>query len=319
VSRRLEKHAALTVGMAPRLERCEIERDYDLFYFQCMDLTGLDYLAAVPDWRRRSRLAVCRIEEAWAAEINKYRAYNERHHAEVLRRFDLVVTGCSGGVGALAELAGPRCVYAPIGVDTLTFCPAPPVPTRSIDVFGMGRRAPATHQALLQLAHEGRIFYMFDTVNRSVLLDHKQHRFQLASFIKRAKCFVAYKGKVDMPEQTGGQEEIGFRFFEGAAGGAVVIGEAPGNGEFARQFDWPDALVPLPFGAREVAPLLAELERDQERVQRIRRQNVLGILRRHDIVHRWEEVLGRLSLEPTEPMKRRKDQLRRLTARVAEA
>jgi hypothetical protein len=30
-------------------------------------------------------------------------------------------------------------------------------------------------------------------------------------------------------------------------------------------------------------------------------------------------VLGRLSLEPTEPMKRRKDQLRRLAARVAEA
>jgi hypothetical protein len=317
LSRRLERHAGLSLGLARRMRKCKIERDYDLIYMHCMDLHYLEELAAAaPGWRQRCRLAVCRIEEAWSQEIAQHRSYYDRHYRELLSLFDLVVVGCAGGVPALAPLARDRCIYAPAGVDAPIFCPVPFAPSRSIDVMNMGRRSPHTHQAFLDLTRDRDLFYIYDTMSDCHLLDHRQHRSTLANFVKRARYFVAYRAKCDFSVQTGDQEEIGFRFFEGAAGGAVIIGDPPTSPEFHRQFDWPDAVVRLPFGSTKVAAVLDELDSDPGRLETIRHNNVVGTLRKHDWVYRWEQVLAQLGLEPTFAMKRRKEELGRMAARL---
>src|SRR5262249_28727557 len=147
--------------------------------------------------------------------------------------------------------------------------------------------------------------------------DYQQHRFKLASLIQRAKYFMVYKAKIDEPEVTAAQEEIGLRFFEGAAGGAVMIGQAPMGDEIGRQFDWPDAVIPLPFGSTDIMDLLAELDRAPDRRAAISRNNLIGTLRKHDWVYRWAAVLAHLGLEPTPAMLERKANLRRLAERIA--
>ena len=103
---------------------------------------------------------------------------------------------------------------------------------------------------------ERRIFYFYDTVRASgrrgkQLTFHvgnpAEHRLFLASVLRRSRYYLAYRSRVNEPEQTEGREEISGRFYEGAAAGAVLLGEPPRSAEFDRQFDWTDAVVRLPF------------------------------------------------------------------------
>jgi hypothetical protein len=160
-------------------------------------------------------------------------------------------------------------------------------------------------------------FYLYDTIIGSGAPDHSQHRRHLADLLKRTRFFLAYAGKMDAPEETGGQEEIGFRYFEGAAAGAVLVGAAPANPWFERLFGWRDAIVPLAYGATDPAELLAALDLSPEREQTIRRTNVVESLRRHDHVYRWAEVLRLVGLPETPGMEQRRRQLRALADDLA--
>lgn len=112
-----------------------------------------------------------------------------------------------------------------------------------------------------------------------------------------------------MPGETEGQQEVGFRFFEGAAAGVVMIGEPPNVASFSENFDWPDAVVRLPLGSTEIGAVIDELEGQPERVARIRRDNVANALRRHDWVYRWNQVLEVVGLEPTAAARNRQARL----------
>jgi hypothetical protein len=57
-----------------------------------------------------------------------------------------------------------------------------------------------------------------------------------------------------------GRDEIPARFYEGAAAGTVMIGEAPGTEEFKRQFDWPDAVIHMPFDSPDIGRIPADLQ-----------------------------------------------------------
>jgi hypothetical protein len=143
--------------------------------------------------------------------------------------------------------------------------------------------------------------YLFDTVNAtSVRETCDEHRQQLAEIIKRTRYFMANKAKVDAPHHRGTQEELGFRSFEGAAGGAVLIGETPKVPSLGQLFDWPDAHIHVPFDSTEVGAVIEELQKDPERVRRIRRNNVVNSLRRHDFAYRWQTILDAIGL-PARP------------------
>ncbi len=92
----------------------------------------------------------------------------------------------------------------------------------------------------------------------------------------------------------------------------MLLGEPPRSAEFQRQFDWPDAVVRLPFDSPDVGEVLASLDRDPERLQRIARTNAREAALRHDWLYRLETVFSALDLPPTEQMRARRGRLAEL-------
>jgi len=325
LSRRAYKLARLVTGSrrlaracAPRPATVALERDYELFFPVFNHAHELFALATIPDWRRRCRVAACFVNELWAHMLPAYLL-------ELLAQFDHVFVGLRHAVADVARITGRPCSYLPLATDVLRFSPYPELPPRSIDVCNVGRRSPVTHEALVGLARARRIFYYYDTVAASGQ-GHKQrtfhvdnaaeHRLLLASLLQRSRYFIANRGRVNEPEFTQGRDEISGRFYEGAAAGTVMLGEAPRTAEFAEQFDWADAVIPLPFDAADVGRLLAELDADPSRVERIRRDNVRFAALRHDWVHRLRTVFETLSLPPTPAMQARERRLQALAGIV---
>jgi hypothetical protein len=322
-SRRVYKLARFATGSrrfaktcAPRPAMVRLERDYDFFFPIFNHAHELYALATVPDWRQRSRLAACYINELWAHLLPRYLL-------ELLGEFDHVFVGARHAVSEVARIVGRPCSYLPAAADVLRFSPFPEPPPRAIDVCNIGRRSPITHDALLRLARGRRIFYYYDTVaasgdgekQRTFHVDNAgEHRLLLASLLQRSRYFIANRGRVNEPELVMGRDEIPGRFYEGAAAGTVMLGEPPRSEEFERQFGWPDALIPLPFDSPDVGRALVQLDEDPPRLERIRRDNVRNAALRHDWVHRLRTVLETVGIPPTEAMLARERRLQDLAA-----
>jgi hypothetical protein len=137
--------------------------------------------------------------------------------------------------------------------------------------------------------------------------------------LERSRYYVANRARVNEPESARGKEEISARFYEGVAAGATLIGEPPRSEEFRRQFDWPDAMVHLPFDSPDVGDILARLDSDSARIDRIQRQNVQHAALRHDWVHRLGTIFAALGLPPTSAMSAREDRLRALSELARQA
>lgn len=292
--------------------RPDVGQGHELLFVNIESLRDLERVRPLTWLLRRARTSVCLVDEVWRKGLAL-----RTGELRMLRGFDHLLVGTAGAVDAIADLTGRPTRFIAPSVDALALCPHPGAPARAIDVYAMGRRSPATHAALLELADRRGWFYLYDTVSRGGVPDHRQHRRHLADLLKRTRFLLAYPGKMDAPDETGGQEEIGFRYFEGAAAGAVLVGAAPANPWFERLFGWPDAIVPLAYGATDAAALLAALEFTAEREQAIRRMNVVESLRRHDHVYRWAEILRLAGLPETPAMEHRRRQLRALADAVA--
>jgi hypothetical protein len=297
-------------GLGPAGE-CPAERDYELFVFVAQSLHDLYRLGPLHAWRERCRYLVCWIDELWITGLESRVGELER-----LAQFDRVFLGCLTTARILAERGDINVEYVPTGIDALRFCPWPDPPARVIDIYNMGRRSPTTHGAFMELAQERGWFYHYDTFHgRDLVGEPAEHRVRLASLVQRSRYFLANKAKVTVQDQTSGQEELGFRFFEGAAGGAVLIGDPPRADSMQEWFGWEDAVIELPYGTSELA-VLDELESQPERVEAIRRRNVVHVLRRHDWAHRWQRILEDAGLEPTEAHAARRAELEARATRV---
>ncbi len=301
--------AHLVPGASGFLEgvRPEAGDGYDLVFVEIGILHDLEFVRPLEWLLARARVSVCRVDEVWQKGL-------ERRTGEIrlLRQFDHVLVGTAGAVDAVAALTGRPTSYDPPSIDALSLCPYPDEPQRAIDVYSMGRRSPVTHAALLELAERKRWFYVYDTFAGASTPDYREHRRHLAGLLKRSRYFLAYPGKMDSPEETGGQQEFGYRYFEGAAAGAVLVGQAPANSWSENLFGWKDAIVHLPYGAEDPEALRAALELSTEREQAIRRSNVVESLRRHDHVYRWADVLRLAGLPEMPSMELRRSRLREL-------
>jgi hypothetical protein len=300
---KLGRRIGLLKGINPGIRPVRVEHDYQLFFAVFQFATDALSLNALRGWREHCEVAACWLEEIWARDLHRLQS-----QIGLLRQFDYIFTNCLSSLDGLAKASGRPVIYKPPGVDCLRFIPGDPPPERVIDIFNMGRRHPDTHRALLDRAEERRLFYLYDTFKGNVpVQEPAEHRLQLANLIKRTRFFMANKPKANEEGETARQEELGFRFFEGAAGGAVMIGDPPDVASFREHFDWPDAVVPLPFGSRDVGDLIADLQGQTERLARIREANVRNALLRHDWAYRWRAVLELTGL----------DQLPSLQARLA--
>ena len=237
---------------------------------------------------------------------------------ELLSEFDHIFIGFRHSVQDVARITGRPCTYLPLAADVPRFTPASLDQPRPIDVCNIGRRSPVTHQALIEEAERQQCFYYYDTVAASGAdLKHRtfrvdsphEHRLMLAAILKHSSYYFANRSHVNKPEFTAGRDEISARFYEGAAAGTVMIGEAPRTDEFKRQFDWPDAVIHVPFDSPDIGRRLADLNRDPERLRTVRRNNAREAALRHDWLHRIQVVFDILGLTPTDGMRVRAQRL----------
>ncbi len=277
----------------PAARQSCLDRRYDLLFVSCETLTDLIHLGPLSRWTAAANVSVCYVEELWAPDLPR-----RSHEVALLEHFDHVFVSCLGAVDALSAAAGVPCHYMPPTVDAAAFCPYPDPPERVIDVYNMGRRSPRTHEALLKLAERCGLFYLFDTTVGNVPVNPAEHRRLLMSFLMRAKYFIANRAKVNLAGPSQSFQEVGSRFFEGVAGGAVIIGEAPDSPAFDQYFGWKDSVVPLPYDSGDVAEVIEELESDPERVAGIRAANIRASLLAHDWVYQWRDLLRVVGLAP---------------------
>ena len=160
------------------------------------------------------------------------------------------------------------------------------------------------------------MFYLHDTTSADHVLDPIEHRILVANIAKRSRYFIVNPGLIDRPEVRGNQIEIGNRYFEGAASGNILLGERPQNGDFEKFFDWPDALIDLPYNSPDAESIVRELDQQPERQARIRKLNIQQSLLRHDWAYRWEAILKAVGIAPSPRLDARKAQLHRLADQV---
>ena len=285
----------------PGIRPVVIDRDYDLFVFVCMNVWDLLYLNAIRGWREHCAVTLCFLVEFYAGLADEY-----SHFLRLLDDFDHVSLSFGGSVAAVERLAGRPCHHVPLAADLARFTPYPDPPARVIDVLSMGRRAEPLHRALLGLTRERRLFYLHDTIPGSLVRPSvpAEHRNMLANSAKRSRFFVTYPAKFGEQENQG-QSEVGARYFEGLAAGAVLLGQSPSAPAFRRDFPWPDAVVEADPDGGDIADVMAGVEESLNGAQRMGTRNAVHALRQHDWGHRWRSLLRIAGGDPSPALEQR--------------
>ena len=295
-----------------RLPQLQIP-ECDLFVCDVLFAQQLLAVQSSQRWRTNSRYAACWIEEMWRKDVDDLGP-----EIDVLHQFDHVFCSCAGSIERLAQRIGRPVTYLPPAVDAIAFSPWPNPRPRTIDVCGVGRRSPVTHGALLTYARERSRFYYYDTIEGPFLVSNAaDHRFLYANLLKSSRYFIANRAKFNSSNETDGQQEIGYRFFEGMAAGTVLLGDHPDTAVFQDQLGWQDSVIRIPFDCPTIADILDELDRDPTRLEEIRRRNATNVLRRHDWLHRWSVILDAFGLPATPAMEARRCRLEDLQAHIA--
>lgn len=314
------KRVALRVGefvsipLNPGVPQINIARDYDMFLTVCESASDLLHLEAIKGWRDRCKTSVCWLLEFYIKDMEVYKSC-----VRILRQFDYVVFMFVNNEPFKRVIKGQGFYLAP-GIDAFSFCPYPNPPSRSIDVLSIGRRAPAIHKALMRMAQDEGKFYVYDTINSLRAYDLAEHRSMIANYAKRSRYFIVSPGKFDKPSETDGQSEFGYRYFEAAAPGAIMIGmRTPNNEEFDKIFNWEDSVIEVPFSSDAIVDTIHELDKQPERQMRISRTNIIQCLLHHDWVYRWEALLNIIGMPALPMLQARKRKLKQLSEIVANA
>lgn len=269
------------------------------------------------NWRRRCRFAVCYIIETWSTDLRVLAGF-----MPFFNQFDLLCVGTHHILPAVSDMADCPCMFLAPGIDTLKFYPGLEASERTIDVCNVGRRSPVTHQALAETAkQQDAFFYYYELATGSLerIFNHAAHRTMKANLLKNSRYFIANRLETNCPQPSARDAEIGYCFFEGAAAGTVIIGEPPQGEHFKHYFDWPDAVIPIRLDEPDIASIIQALDAQPEYLRKIRLNNVINALRKHDWVYRWEQILQKLGLPTTKAMAVRQTRLRVLASELAAA
>ncbi|NNE20292.1 MAG: hypothetical protein HKN10_17620 [Myxococcales bacterium] len=267
----------------------------------------LALLGALKDWRRKSRYAICRLDELSIEDLPQVRRLLRE-----LEQFDLVY--CSEYYTAeilREELKNPDVLYLPPGVDTLGFAPAIEPLIRPIDVTNLGSIADATHDGLLEYAKQSEGFYFFDTLKgRFEARSPSEHRYRYANILKRSKYFLCHFAKMRSKEPPL-YLEFGPRYSEGIAAGCVLLGSWKSTPAFDKYLGWEDAVIEMPFECPNPSELLRSLDSQADRLREISIRNVRQALEGHDHVHLWSAVVDSLRLPEAYHMRQRQEEVAR--------
>ena len=288
------KLRSVTGRHVARMPVVTLDRDYDLAIYICQFIHEVEELVQIRDWRRRASKAAVYLLETWPSTFPK-----EAHTLAKLDLFDRVFVLNGSSIPELERYTSTPISQLSTATDVARTTPAPDYPRRVVDICCIGRNNPETHIDLLTLSKKQGLFYHYDVwKNQNVGESWDAVRHWNAELIRRSRYYLVW----DPAHKTAGNRHAGTmqvlstRYFEGAAGGAVLLGSAPDCPEYHAAFDWPDAVIPL---GQNAASLIETLDNDPERVMRIRTQNIYNSLRRHDWAHRWRQVLEAFDMAPT--------------------
>lgn len=301
------RHSAFT-RLNPGLKKSVVDRDYDLFVFVVMNVWDLLYLNSIQDWQTRCRVKICYMVEFYAGQASELEPL-----LRILSRFDFVFQSFSSSVPAVSRTIGKVCHHAALAADVKRFTPQPKPPKRVIDVYSIGGRAPRVHEALLKMARSRDLFYVHDTVPGTLVRPSNavEHREMYASIAKRSRFFIAYEAKFGNSENQG-QSEIGARYFEGTAAGAVLLGRSPTVSAFREHFPWPDPVVEINVDGSDVSAVLENLLGRSDAIEQLGKRNASHALRNHDWGHRWLSILQAVRVDPLPALEDRLESLRAL-------
>jgi hypothetical protein len=110
------------------------------------------------------------------------------------------------------------------------------------------------------------------------------------------------------------QSELGFRYYEGTAAGAVLLGQAPDDQSFQTMFDWKDSVIDIRTDGTDVVEIIRSLTAQPERMRAASRRNTAQALLRHDWVYRWKALLEHAGLPASPGMEERTHRLQALAS-----
>jgi hypothetical protein len=315
---RLRKLALTNPRMAQmhrdsRFPATQVEEDHDLCLFICQVPAELRYLRRVHGWRRRARFAAAFILESWSETLG-----HAADELAILDEFDHVFVMNAASMESLRRYTRTPMSFLTTGVDCLTACPSGPGPRRLVDILALGRHVEEVHRRMLELSRERGLFYQFDLWMGVTVRDWREIRDANAALIQRTRYFVAWapgQSYTLLPGMTqagaGAEHPLSTRYFEGAAGGAILLGTRCRSPEFERFFDDADAVVEIAPDGSDFRAVFEAIEADPARRAAIRRGNIVRALRRYDWAYRWEEVLRTAGFEPTQAHRARLAELER--------
>lgn len=310
---RLVRRAARKIAgrYTPLMQRTRLEGTYDLTVFVCQFLEEVQEIDQIDGWREKSGNAVIFLLESWTSTFPDHAA-----EMAVLSRFDHVFLLNGSAVSRMQGLVSTPVSALATACDVLLATPAPFFPPRAIDLICFGRWDQADHETLVRHSREAGLFYYYDVWLGMRAPDWGAVRRRNAELIQRSRYYLVWKPAAwhqKWRDGKGQDQALSTRYFEGAAGGAVLLGTRPDCPEFDACFDWPDALVEI---GPDPAATIRALEDDPARVARIRQANITNSLRRHDWAHRWAEMLTTLGLPLTQAHRLRLARLDLLAAQL---
>jgi hypothetical protein len=303
----------------PTIEPVPLNQNYDLFFFVAWSPQSLVELSRIRNWRGRCKIAVAYLFELWSSTLEQ-----DRRYLRLLDEFDHVFLLHSACISQLPSYTRAPCSFLPTGVDCLIYTPYPSPPNRVVDVYSMGNRAMQLHRQLVALAERRDLFYLYDSLasSNSQVRDWREHRLLLANTIKRTRYFMGFTPAItgaSKLDKVAGEQVVPTRLFEGAAGGAIILGTAPQCPEFRECFDWPDAVIEVPPESDDIAAVIDQLDAQPQRIELARRTNAVRCLLRHDWVYRWEDILSIVGMESLPQLQHRKARLNRIAAAAVSA
>jgi hypothetical protein len=293
------------LNISPKKQK--LTKEYDIFFALCMSLNDLQTLKYLKGWKKKCKKLVCQIDEIWAHGLEK-----RTGELKLLSQFDYIFVNCKHSVNKIQKLTGKPCYFVLPGIDAILFCPYPNPPKRTIDVFYIGRRSKELHNQLLSLSDNERLFYIYDSISTLETDNIIEHRKLLSNLIKRSKFYIVNSPKFDREYETFGQYEIGYRFFEGAASGAVMIGDHLKGEGLKTVFHWPHAVSKIP-DISKLSDFLDGYNNHTQKVNSIRCNSIINTLRYHDWSYRWEFILKTIGEKTNEKSYNRSQHLLKLS------
>jgi hypothetical protein len=299
----------MIVSMNMAYHSIRLREEYDLFIAYLPYQRDLIHVPAIRGWKDHCKTSICWIDEFWATNVPYIQSW-----LSALGQFDYVALGLKGTVKPVSNAIGKACHFVPAAVDAMRFTPYPIPPARVIDIYSFGRILEGFHHAFLDVSAKNGLFYVYDTFHAAdaPVKDHRQHREMFANMAKRSRFLVVQPAKAGVVQETMDQIEVGYRFYEASAAGAVMVGQTPRCESFDTMFDWPDAVIEIKPDGSDASDVISGLAAQPKRLIEISRRNAVEALLRHDWVYRWEQILNIVGLKPTEQMEIRKKRLKQM-------